>query len=97
MEGEDGLKDIKIIEPYKPPLTYMNKYSKANTDYAVRITYLIDENQYPLTDASFFMFTFQAYHSFSNAMRIEKRTYRKENVQEGIFETGKSTKILSHK
>ncbi|MBD9291843.1 MAG: hypothetical protein EGS42_08110 [Coprococcus eutactus] len=97
VEGEDGLKDIKIIEPYKPPLTYMNKYSKANTDYAVRITYLIDENQYPLTDASFFMFTFQAYHSFSNAMRIEKRTYRKENVQEGIFETGKSTKILSHK
>lgn len=59
VEGEDGLKDIKIIEPYKPPLTYMNKYSKANTDYAVRITYLIDENQYPLTDASFLCLHFK--------------------------------------
>ena len=97
VEGEDGLKDICTIDPYKPPITYMNKYSRSNTDYAVRITYKIDEEKFPLNENSFFMFTFQAYHSFSNAMKIEKRVFRKSDVQQGIFETGKSTKILSHR
>lgn len=93
-EGEDGIKDVCIVEPYKPPLTYMNKYTRKNTDYAVRITYKIDEKQYPLNENTFFMFTFQAYHSFSNSMKIKKQIYRQENVKEGIFETGKSINIL---
>ena len=80
VEGEDGLKDICTIDPYKPPITYK-----------------IDEEKFPLNENSFFMFTFQAYHSFSNAMKIEKRVFRKSDVQQGIFETGKSTKILSHR
>lgn len=97
IEGEDGLKDIRTIEPLKPSITHMNKYTSKNTDYAVRITYRIDEKDYPLNDKAFFMFTFQAYHSFSNAMRITKKIYKRDDLQEGIFETGKSTKILSLK
>lgn len=95
VESEDGLKDIKTVEPLKPPITHMNKYTNKNTDYAVRITYRLNREEYPLNDKAFFMFTFQAYHSFSNAMRISKKIYKKDDLQEGIFETGKSTKILS--
>lgn len=95
VEGQDGLKDIRAIEPLKPPITHMNKYTKKNTDYAVRITYRLKNEDYPLNDKAFFMFTFQAYHSFSNAMRISKKIYKNDDLQEGIFETGKSTKILS--
>jgi hypothetical protein len=97
VEGEDGLKDIKTIEPLKAPIKHMNKYTSKNTDYAVRITYKVKKDEYPLNDSTFFMFTFQAYHSFSNAMRIKKKTYYKNDMQNGIFETGRSTKILSHR
>lgn len=96
IEGEDGLKDVRTIKPYKAPIRYMNKYTKRDTDYAVRITYRITEDEYPLNDSAFFMFIFQANHSFSNAMRIKKNIYHKNDIKCGIFETGKSVKILSH-
>lgn len=95
IEREDGLQDIKTLEPLKAPLTNLNGYTKKNTDYAVRITYKVNKNEYPLNDSSFFLFTFQAYHSFSNSMRIKEKVYHAKDVQNGLFETGKSVKILS--
>lgn len=96
-EGADGLKDIQTLEPLKVPITNISKYTRKNTDYAVRLTYRLDKSKYPLDDLSYFLFTFQAYHSFSNAMKIKKQLYTKNDLQEGIFETGKSTKILSRR
>ena len=97
VEGEDGLKDIRTVEPLKTPIKHMNAYTTKNTDYAVRITYKLKKDEYPLDASTFFMFTFQAYHSFSNAMKIKKKIYRKNDIQKGIFETGRSTKILCHR
>lgn len=96
-EGADGLKDIQTLVPLKAPITYISKYTRKNTDYAVRLTYRLNKSGYPLDDSSYFLFTFQAYHSFSNAMKIKKQLYTPNDLQEGIFETGKSTKILSHR
>lgn len=96
-EGADGLKDIQTLKPLKAPITNISKYTRKNTDYAVRLTYRLNQSKYPLDDSSYFLFTFQAYHSFSNAMKIKKQLYTKNDLQEGIFETGKSTKILSHR
>lgn len=96
-EGTDGLKDIQTLEPLKTPITNISKYTRKNTDYAVRLTYRLKKSDCLLDDSSYFLFTFQAYHSFSNAMRIKKQRYTKNDLQEGIFETGKSTKILSHR
>lgn len=93
-EGKDGIKEIQTVEPYKIPITNMNKYTDKNTDYATRITYRLKRDEYPLKEDTYFMFTSQAYHSFSNAMRIKSVIYKEDDVQEGIFETGRSTKIL---
>lgn len=95
--GTDGLKDIQTLEPLKAPITNVSKYTRKNTDYAVRLAYRLNKSDYPLDDSSYFLFTFQAYHSFSNAMKIKKQRYAKNDLQEGIFETGKSTKILSQR
>lgn len=96
-EGPDGLKDIQTLEPYKAPITNISKYTRKNTDFAVRLTYRLEKAKFPLNDSSYFLFTFQANHSFSNAMRIKKQVYKMSDLQEGIFETGKSTKILSNR
>ncbi|MFR9146651.1 MAG: hypothetical protein ACLVJ4_08475 [Mediterraneibacter sp.] len=95
IEGPDGIIEVHTIKPLKKPLLNMDKYCKHNTDYAIRITYRIKNEEYPLKDNTYFDFTFQAYHSFSNSLRIKKRRFVSDSVMEGIFETGKSTKILS--
>lgn len=96
-ENEDGIVEIETIPPYKIPFKNMDKYTKKNTDYAVRITYRIKRQEYPLVENTYFDFTFQANHSFSNAMKIKRVIYRKDCIRKGIFETGKSTNILNNK
>ena len=97
IEGKDGLKDIQTIKPHKEIIRNISKYSHKNTDYAVRLTFRINKEKYVLNENSHFIFTFQAYHSFSNAMKISKKVYGKDDLHEGIYETGKSTKILSNR
>lgn len=95
-DGADDIKKCTVVTPIeKIPIININKYSLRNTDYAVRLSYDIDDATYPLNDTCYFIFTFRAYHSFSNTMKIKKVTYRNGSIQDGIFETGKSTKILS--
>ena len=95
IESDDGVVEIKIVEPLKTPLKNLDKYTKKNTDYAYRITYRIKKEDYPLNENTYFEFTFQANHSFSNAMKIKKSIYRKGSIMSGIFETGKSVKVLN--
>lgn len=97
IENDDGIKNIQTIEPLKTPLANMNKYTKKNTDYAVRLTFRVRNADYPMDDRAFLMFTFEAYHSFSNAMRIKKEVYTKDYIKEGIYETGRSTKVINIK
>lgn len=97
IEGQDGIIEVHSVKPLKSPVINIDKYTKKNTDYAVRITYRIKNGEYELKNNTYFDFTFQAYHSFSNAMKIKKQTYEKEALRYGIFETGKSTNILNSK
>lgn len=97
IEGPDGIVEVQHVEPLKKPLLNMVEYSRKHTDYAVRITYKIKNDEFPIKENTFFDFTFQAYHSFSNSLKIKKKRYGKDSVMKGIFETGKSTKILSTK
>lgn len=97
VEDDDGIKEVQTIDPLKTPLANMNKYTRKNTDYAIRLTYRVKDEDYPMNDNSFLMFTFEAYHSFSNAMRIKKKIYFKDSIKDGIYETGRSTKILTIK
>ena len=77
VEGEDGIVEIYTVAPLKSPIMNIDKYTRKNTDYAVRITYRIRNGEYVLKENTFFDFTFQAYHSFSNAMRIKKQIFYK--------------------
>ena len=85
------------IPPLKTGLTTMNKYTRKNTDYAVRLTYRIKKDEISLNNGNYFIFIFQAYHSFSNALKIKKVIFDKNSIRKGFYETGKSTKILSGK
>lgn len=93
----DEIKGIRIIPPAKTCVTTMNKYTKNNTDYALRLTYCIKKSDFPLENGNHFIFVFQAYHSFSNALKIKKVMYDETSIRKGFYETGRSTKILTGK
>lgn len=97
IEGPDGIIEVQNVKPLKSPLLNIDKYTKKNTDYAIRLTYRVKDGDFELKDNTYFEFTFQAYHSFSNSLKIKKKIYKTKSVMDGIFETGKSTKILSRK
>lgn len=93
----DDVIDLREVPPRKGPLTLIDKYNTDNTDFAVRLSYLIDESEYPLTDNSKFQFTIYANHVLTNASVCIKKEYNKNSIfKEGIFETGASTKTTSH-
>lgn len=96
-ERDDGITDFQIIPRIKSPLLNLEGYSRDNMDYAVRFTFKVNKKKYELNSNSFFVFTFQANHSFSNAMKIKTKKYRLKDVREGMFETGTSINILSNR
>ena len=96
-EGKDGIHLIEELDPKKRPITSVSKYSfkKDNTDYAVRLTYNIDPDKYILFDNTKFIFVIMCNHAVSNTTKCIQKEYRKEDViQNGVFETDKSMKIL---
>lgn len=94
--GDDDRNRRQVIEPIETtPVICIDKYSEDNTDYAIRFVYEIDEKKYDIKNQNYFLFTFCAHHSFSNAMKIKRVIYRNDAIQDGVFETGKSIKILS--
>ena len=94
IEGQDGIKDYNTIKPAKKALTFIRQYQEDNSDYAVRLSFDINKNKYPLSKDVTFIFTFQATHSFSNSIRIKQCKYKVDNMINGLFETGLSTKII---
>ncbi|MBR6728755.1 MAG: hypothetical protein IKL80_01220 [Clostridia bacterium] len=94
-EGDD-IKVVDEIPPRKSRLYFIDKYHyfKKDEDYALRISYDIDEQKYPLNEKSYFEFNIIANHSLSNTMKCVKKVYTQKDVLEGLFETGKSMKIL---
>lgn len=92
-KSNDGNVSITTIHPLKEPMVNIDKYLKKTTDFAVQISYEMDEKLFDKN--SYLEFTFEAYHSFSNAMRVKQKKYTIKDVQKGRFETGKSMIILS--
>lgn len=93
----DGIDSIVEIQPYKSPLKYVSQYNKSenkNNDYAVRITYLIKEEDFPINDNTRLVFSFMASHQTTGTTKAISKEYSKNEIKEGLFETGVSTKIL---
>ena len=92
----DGITTMKEIEPRKSPLICVDKYNIFDKDanYAFRISYDIDFNKYPIDESTKFEFIFIADHALSNTTRCVKKDYYGENIIEGVFESGTSTKII---
>lgn len=91
----DGIGDLTEIEPSKSRLEFIEAYSAADSyaDYAVRITYEIDDS-FELADNDCFIFTLYAKHALSGTATFITKEYDANNIKCGRFETGKSTKIL---
>lgn len=94
---DDGLIDMTEIHPRKSSLSTISKYSHKNTDYAVRITYEIPNEHYPLLENAKFVFTLQVTHPLSNTSKCIKKEYCKDDLKNGEFESGKSVKFISHR
>lgn len=92
----DGITTIEEISPRKSPIICVDKYSIFDKDakYAFRISYNIDFDKYPIDKNTKFEFVFIADHSVSNTSKCVKKDYYKENIIEGVFESGTSTKII---
>lgn len=91
----DGIGDLQEIEPTKSRLQFIDAYSTSDkyADYAVRITYAIDDT-YELADNDCIIFTFYAKHALSGTSIFMTKEYKATDIKCGRFETGKSTKII---
>lgn len=91
----DGIGDLTEIEPSKSRLEFIEAYSKEDSyaDYAVRITYQLDNN-FELAESDSIIFTFYAKHAISGTATFVTKEYKATNIKCGRFETGKSTKVL---
>ena len=97
---KDGVDNLVEIPPYKSKLKYISKYNSSkskNDDYAVRITYKIDKEKYPLNNNNRLMFSIMASHHTTGTTKAISSEYDSSRIREGVFETGKSTKILRTK
>lgn len=92
----DGISTITEIEPRKTRLISIDPFNlkKDNTDYAVRISYDIDPEKYPLNEKSKLIFTFIADHSLSSTTKCIKKEYYKDSIVSGVFESDRSVKII---
>jgi hypothetical protein len=92
----DGIFDTTNIKPEKEPLIFIDKYDKDDEDasYAIRFSYKIPASCYLNDGHTKLVFTFLANHAYSNTSICIQREYTYNNIVHGIFETGKSTKII---
>ena len=92
----DGIADVSFIKPNKKELEFIKAYSKTESDYAVRLSYRLDEvefNSRP-NEESYLLFSIYACHSLTGSSIFLEKKYDIEDIQCGQFETGKSTIIL---
>lgn len=93
----DGIIHIIEIEPLKSSLFYISQkcFFDKDNKHAVRISYNIDKDKYPLDENSYLKFTIIATHSFTNTTSYKEATYNRDDIIDGMFETGDSMKVLS--
>ena len=92
----DGINEVINVPPLKDCLFFVDKYDKNDKEskYAIRISFKINESKQPLNESGCYIFTFFAQHSVSNTVTCIRQVYKSGNIIQGVFETGKSTKIL---
>lgn len=93
--GRDDISYITEILPKKPPMSTLAKNSKKNTDYALRVTYDINDGEYVCDNDAYFDFIVQATHPFSNSIACKTKRYRKDDiVYDCTFQIGESIEII---
>ncbi len=93
----DGIVDIETIQPLKPRLDSIPKYSKKdkNSMYAIRISYKSKDNNCIINNNnSYLEFVVSAKHTLSNTYSVVSKNYRCNDIKFGIFETGKNINVL---
>jgi hypothetical protein len=91
----DGVCNIQLLPPAKEPLVIINRYSSKdeNSEYAVRLSYEIDDSIY--IQNGWLEFSIHANHGFSNTTVCERKRFETTDISTGIFETGESMRILT--
>lgn len=91
----DGIGVLSEIQPTKSRLEFIKAFSATDqhADYAVRITYSMDES-FCFGDNDSVIFTFYAKHAFSGTATFIRKEYTVADITCGHFETRKSTNIL---
>jgi len=96
----DNMVETQEIEPLKNYLAIINRYDprQKTANFAVRISYEIDEDTYTLSDGTNLEFTLFASHVLTNASLCKKKEYfAKDICKNSLFEYGKSTKtVINH-
>ena len=65
---DDGISTVVEIPPRKSPMSYIARHNSSDddADYAVRFSYELDNQKYPVGGNKKLLFIFIADHSFSN-------------------------------
>lgn len=95
---DDGIVTIQHVNPLKSPITTISRYDKNDRQakYAMRISYALEEEKYPLDDRHKLLFTFLADHALSNTTKSIEVEYYAKDIKKGMFESGTSTKVMFH-
>ena len=82
-------------EPARPKLKTIHSYSRRsnNDEYAVRISYILDRLKLEINTKSYLEFRIEGKHMLSGTIGYAKKRYYIDDIEEGIFETGKSLRI----
>ena len=93
----DNIVEVQEILPLKSHLAIINKYDpkQKTANYAVRLSYEVDESIYVLDKDTKLEFTLFASHVLTNAsICLKKEYFVKDIYKNSLFEHGKSTKIV---
>ena len=97
--SEDINHNIEITHHRSPlPVIPAYKRKEGYSDYAVRLSYVVDPKEVVLNDStSSLIFTLIADHPISNTTTCIRKQYYLKDIIEGTFETCESTKIINKK
>lgn len=83
------------ISPAKGKLFLIPAYNKnaKHNEYAVQISFIVDNNKFPIDNNHYLMFSITAEHSTFGTSRNATKKYYSNMVKEGEFEQGLSMEI----
>lgn len=96
---QDKISNFIEIPPRKSPMMFIDKHDRKDEEaqYAVRLSYDIDEGKYPLSKTQRLQFVIMADHSFSNTTTcVKKEYYDKDIVDNGVYQFGDSMLIIKY-